>query len=162
MKVLKRFTVLCLIIVMALTVSVPALAATKSYTFTYRSYSRRPGQSVSRIRKKWKLRETSRGNSQGGGQYITYMRKGLRVLAYSRTKGGTEYISDIMITSSKYKTREGIKVGSTLAKLKSRYKHVAFLGNYDYYTVKNGMMILFHLKNGRVKWITYMEAPRTD
>jgi len=159
MKAFKKFMALCLVMVMALTVSVPVFAATGSYSFKYGTYSRKPGQSIGTMKSKWKLKEISRKTScaGGNGQDVTYSRSGLKVYATSKRRGGTEYISKIVITSSSYKTREGVKVGSTLAALKAKYSN-ARAKSYDsstYTASKSGVKITFKIRSGKVRTITY-------
>ena len=158
MKTFKRIAVLCLVLVMALGVAAPTYAAS-SYKFTYKSYTRKPGDKIGSIKKKWKVKQASRQNSCicAQGEDVVYSKSGLSVSATSKKKGGTEYINSITITSKSYKTKEGVKVGSSLKTLKKKYKGIGpvYSGSSTYRTSKGGVTISFVVSGNKVRSITY-------
>lgn len=80
------------------------------------------------------------GCTTNGNDVKIYRYEGLEVQCY--IDGGTEYIFSIEITSDKYETDRGIKVGSSRAEVESAYGTGETSGNMTvYYTGNNEMDI---------------------
>ena len=100
-------------------------------------------------------RKTKTKSCAYDGEDIKYVYDNFILVTYTEKTGGTEYVQSIKFTSSKVKTKEGIKIGSTESTLNRKYGRIR--DNFGVYTYKKGNMgIVFTVKDGKVSGIQYL------
>ena len=155
-KTMKNFVALCLTVVLMVSFMLPANAASKGYTFKYKGVSVSIGSDATKlIKKAGKASSTKRTKSCAHkGEDTTYTYKDFTLRTYSEKKGGTEYVMEITLKTSKVKTAEGIKVGSKEKDVMKKYgKKSASFGVYTY--TKGSTKIMIEVSNKKVTKITY-------
>ena len=76
---------------------------------------------------------------------------------YSNTDNGKEYVSGITFLNGKVKTKEGIKIGSTLKQVQKKYgKKKAKFGIYTY--KKGDCKLQIEVTDDKVTNIRYIKA----
>lgn len=154
MKRFRKLMALCLVLMMALTVAVPVYAAAK---FSYKGVTIQPMKSVKKTDLTKKMGLTRKKVKCGCFTYgvgFRYKKKGLVITTEATNKAATkERISSISITKKTFPTSDGIKVGTTLAKLKSTYNSRLKKKGKKYYVKSGSDRTTFTMKNNKVKKI---------
>lgn len=157
-KMMKKFVALCLAAVLVAGFTFPAKAASSGYTFKYKGVSVSIGSDASKlIKKAGKASSTKRTKSCAHkGEDTTYSYKDFTLRTYSEKKGGTEYVMEIILKTSKVKTAEGIKVGSKEKDVTKKYgKKKANFGVYTY--TKGNTKLSIEVSDKKVTEISYSE-----
>lgn len=155
-QAMKQLAALCLTAVLMVSFMLPASAASKGYTFKYKGVSVSIGSDATKlIKKAGKASSTKRVKSCAHkGEDTTYTYKDFTLRTYSEKKGGTEYVMEIILKTSKVKTAEGIKVGSKEKDVTKKYgKKKASFGVYTY--TKGNTKLLIEVSDKKVSEITY-------
>lgn len=89
------------------------------------------------------------------GKDRTYTYKDFILYTYSNSNNGPEYVNGITFLTSNVKTKEGIKIGSTLQDVKKKYGTVK--DNFGIYTYKKGKCKLqIEITDGKVTNLRYV------
>lgn len=90
-----------------------------------------------------------------GGDDYTYDGRDFVLMTYTKKSGGAQYVQSIQFKTSKVKTAEGIKLGSSEDKVKSKYGEDAapVFGVYMFDKGKTRLSIT--VANGKVTGIEY-------
>jgi hypothetical protein len=85
-------------------------------------------------------------------QYADYI-----LYTYSKSDKGTEYVNGVTFRTNKVSTKEGIKIGSTEAKVLKTYGDAE--AEFGVYSYKKGKSILqIEVENGKVTNIRYVAS----
>lgn len=159
-KIVTKTTaaLICLTLILSFLTVQTATAAPKGYAFTYKKvtvYMHSKADSL--LKKAGEPKKKSESKSCAyEGMDRTYTFKDFVVKTYSNSKSGTEYINSIELLTSKVKTKEGIKVGSSKNDVIDEYGDAkAQLGVYTYTKGKSKLLIEMDSKD-KVKKITYL------
>lgn len=155
-KMMKELVAFCLMAALMMSFMLPVNAASKGYTFKYKGVSVSIGSDATKlIKKAGKASSTKRTKSCAHkGEDTTYTYKDFTLRTYSEKKGGTEYVMEITLKTSKVKTAEGIKVGSKEKSATKKYgKAKASFGVYTY--TKGNTKLMIEVSNKKVTEITY-------
>lgn len=156
-QIMKMITAVCLVAALAFTFCAPVNAASRGYSFKYKGVSVSVGSNASSfIKKAGKPTKTVRKKSCAyKGEDVTYTYKYFTLKTYSNTKGGTEYVNSITLTSSKVSTPEKVKVGSSEKTVTKKYgKAKANFGVYTY--TKGNSKLIITVDNKKVSQIQYV------
>jgi hypothetical protein len=151
----KTIVTLCLAAALLITSVLPASAAAKGYSFKYNGVSITINSNASSFIKKAGKATISRAKSCAHkGEDVTYKYSSFTLKTYSEKKGGTEYVQEIKLTSSKVSTPEGLKIGSSETDVTKKYgKAAAKFGVYTY--TKGNTKLLITVSNKKVTAISY-------
>lgn len=162
MKRFIRAAAMFMAAIMLIAVAVPAEVQAASYSLKISGYSRKPGDKVGKIVKKWKVKEMSRTGSciSESGEDVIYFKSGLTVKATSQKKGGAEKITEISITKKKYKTAKGIRVGDSLDRLEKKFSNLKKQGvtGSAYYVKKGKTKITYYIEDDKIGAISYTKG----
>lgn len=161
MGVFKRFLTVCLAATLAFAIALPVSAAS-GHSCKYKSVTARPGGSASRLIKKVGAKRKSNPSCAAAGYGYVYNGKDIKLETYTKVKrsNATEYINSITFKTKKPQTDKGVKIGSSLSKVKKAYKKAD--GNRE---IKNGrtntftkgkVVLKITIKKNKVTGIRYL------
>ncbi len=140
-------------------ISAPADAAAKGYKFKYNGVTvTMNSKAAPLIKKAGKvLKKTVKKSCAYKGKDRTYKYKNFILYTYSKSDKGTEYINGITFLTKNVKTKEGIKIGSSLSDVKKKYgKGTCKFGIYTYKKGKSKLQI--EVTGDKVTNIRYIAA----
>ncbi len=152
MKKMKK-VLLSLVLVAALVcghLAVPAtVEAASGYNFTYKGVTIGMGDKAATFIKKAgkPKKKTEKKSCAYKGKDRTYRYSYFTLTTYSNSNKGTEYVDSITLTSRKVSTKEGIKVGDTVSKMKKKYGKNK--GKFRIYTYTKGKSKLIFTTNSK-------------
>lgn len=117
---------------------VPVYAKSKSYQFTYKKVTVSMNGSAAKLIKKagTPVKKNESKSCAYDGKDRVYQYKDFILYTYSNKDNGPEYVSGITFLTSDVKTKEGIKIGSSLKAVKKKYGKAK--ETYGIYTYKKG------------------------
>ena len=159
-KTTKKLITMCVIMMVAVACANTTVSAkSKGYGFKYKGVTVYMGKSATKLIKKAgkpKAKQVSKSCAYDGMDRV-YKYKNFILYTYSNSENGTEYVNGITFLNSKVKTKEGIKIGSSLKKLKKAYgKKKATNGIYTYKKGKCKLQV--EVKKDKVTNIRYILA----
>lgn len=155
-----KMITLCMIMMVAVACADTTVSAkSKGYGFKYKGVTVYMGKSASKLIKKAgkpKAKQVSKSCAYDGKDRV-YKYKNFILYTYSNSEKGKEYVNGITFLNSKVKTKEGIKIGSSLKKVKKAYGKKK--AQYGIYTYKKGKCKLqIEVKEEKVTNIRYILA----
>lgn len=156
----KKLVVLCIAVIIAVAgTNTTVFAKSKGYGFKYKGVTAYMGKSAKKLIEKAgepEAKQVSKSCAYDGKDRV-YQYKNFILYTYSKTDNGKEYVNGITFLNSKVKTKEGIKIGSSLKKVKKAYGKKK--AKYGIYTYKKGKCKLqIEVKKGKVTNIRYILA----
>lgn len=156
-NVVRRFLTVCLAAVLALAMALPVGAAS-GYSCKYKTVTAKPGDTATKFKKKvGGTRRKSASCAAGGYDYI-YNGKDIKLETYTtkKKKNATEYINSITFKTKKPQTKEGVKIGSSLKTVKSKYKGKTVKDNRVNTFTKGKTKLQISIRKGKVTGIRYL------
>lgn len=157
---IMRLAAFCMAFILVLgNMYIPISAKSKGYKFTYKKVTVYMGGAAKKLIKKagTPVKKTESTSCAYNGKDRVYQYKDFILYTYSNTDKGPEYVSGITFLTSNVKTKEGIKIGSSLKKVKKKYGTVK--ESYGIYTYKKGdSKIQIEVTNNKVTNIRYIKA----
>lgn len=122
-NVFRRFLTVCLAAALVFAMALPVGAAS-GYSCSYKSVTAKPGDKASSLKKKVGAKQKKSPSCAAGGYDYIYDGKDIKLETYTtkKSKSATEYIRSITFKTKKPKTKEGVKIGSSLKTVKNKYK----------------------------------------
>lgn len=158
-KVVRILAFLMAMVLLAGNTITPVSAKSKGYKFTYKKVSVYMGGSAKKLIKKAgkPVSKKAKKSCAYKGKDRTYKYKNFILYTYSNSDNGTEYVSGITFLNEKVKTKEGIKIGSTLKQVQKKYgKKKAKFGIYTY--KKGDCKLQIEVTDDKVTNIRYIKA----
>lgn len=158
-KVVRSFAVFMVMVLLAGNTITPVSAKSKGYKFAYKKVSVYMGGPAKKLIKKAgkPVSKTVKKSCAYKGKDRTYKYKNFILYTYSNSDKGAEYISGITFLNGKVKTKEGIKIGSTLKQVQKKYgKKKAKFGIYTY--KKGDCKLQIEVTDNKVTNIRYVKA----
>ena len=163
MSVIKRFLTVCLTATLVFAIALPVGAAS-GHSCKYKSVTARPGESASRLKKKVGAKRKSNPSCAASGYGYVYNGKDIKLETYTKVKrsNATEYINSITFKTKKPQTDKGVKIGSTLSKVKKAYSKAdnnkeINSGRTNTFT-KGKVVLKITIKKNKVTGIKYLLA----
>lgn len=163
-KMINKFAAIALAAIVSTASVGTAANAAAGYTFAYKGASVTIHTAAKKILKKLgkpsKLVVKKSCAYKGKDRTYTYNKLALKVITYSKSAKGAEFIQEVRILKgSTLGTKEGIKIGSTVAQMKAKYGKGSSNVLGDVYTYKKGKSKLqFVISGDKVSAIQY--APK--
>lgn len=157
---MAKIIVVCLALILGVAAAPDrAQAKSKGYKFTYKKvtvYMHGPAKKILKKAGTPIAKQVTKSCAYDG-EDITYEFKDFILYTYTNEEGGKEYINGITFLTSKVKTKEKIKIGSSLKKVKKKYGKIK--GKYGVYTYKKGKCKLqIEVKDKKVTNIRYLAS----
>lgn len=154
-NVFRRFLAVCLAATLVFAMALPVSAAS-GYSCKYKSVTAKPGDNASKLKKKVSAKRKQSPSCAAGGYDYIYDGKDIKLETYTtkKSKSATEYINSITFKTKTPKTKEGVKIGSSLKTVKSKYKK-AKNGVNTFSKGKTKLQIV--IKNDKVTAIRYLK-----
>lgn len=145
------------VILLVSAINIPTEAAIKGYKFKYKGVTITMNSKAKKFIKKAgtpvSYRESKSCAYDGKDRVRQY--KDFILYTYSNSDNGPEYVNGITFLTNKVKTKEGVKIGSKLKKVKKAYgKSKARYGIYTY--TKGRTKLQIQVANGKVSNIRYL------
>ena len=157
-KGIMRLAAFCMTLILILgNIYVPVSAKSKNYKFTYKKVTVSMNGSAQKLIKKAgkPIKKTEAKSCAYDGKDRVYQYKDFILYTYSKKDNGPEYINGITFLTSNVKTKEGVKIGSSLKTVKKKYGKAK--DNYGLYTYKKGnSKIQIEVKDNVVTNIRYI------
>lgn len=163
MKKFTKVTVSIIAVLLMLCVSIYPSDAVSSYQFKYNGVTIGiDSKAKTFIKKAGKVKKKSTKKSCAYKGYDrAYRYKYFTLSTYSKSKKGAEYVNGITFTSSKVKTKEGLKIGSkestVIKKYGKKYNKLQYETNNRYVYTKGKSKLQIQIKNKKVSKITYLK-----
>ncbi|MCH5267697.1 MAG: hypothetical protein J1E62_05060 [Lachnospiraceae bacterium] len=155
-----KLAVSCLAIMIAFTgVATPASAKSKGYVFKYKSVSvTMHGAAKNLIKTAGKpKKKVVKKSCAYKGKDRTYTYKDFKLITYSKSNNGPEYVNEIRFLTKKVATKEGIRIGSSVSTMTKKYGKMK--PKFGIYTYKKGSCKLqFEVNGNKVSSIRYLAA----
>ena len=156
--IFQKLAAICMALIIGVSgASASVQAAPKGYLFTYHKVTVSMHMAAKKfISKAGKPLRTKVSKSCAyDGKDRTYTYKDFILYTYSNTNTGPEYVNGITFLTGKVKTKEGIKMGSTLSAVKKKYGTAK--NHFGIYTYQKGKCKLqVEITNNKVTNLRYV------